>query len=143
MVSFRKEMRSQEGEGTLVIPEHVGMTKVKRPKAGKAAKNQGNAFATIKAMKKSMKRSLSEASLASSMSIDNDSISSNTTGSQRALSEEQLLAKDRELVDEELARYFGDGIIEDQDELDDFDIVNYWNVSYIIAFVIRANLTNV
>lgn len=130
-MAFRKEMRDQEDQNSPVaLPCQVGTTTVKRPRAGKAAKNQGNAFANIKAMKKSMKRSLSEASM--ELSITSDSRSSTGAGSlssHAVLTEEQLKARDRELVDEELSRYFGDGIIEDEDELADYDIVNYWNVS--------------
>jgi hypothetical protein len=39
------------------------------------------------------------------------------------------LAQDKAVVEAELKRYFDEGLLEDDDELEDFDLAFYWQVS--------------
>jgi hypothetical protein len=129
MMAFRKEMRSNDSASTLA-PQQVGTKTILRPQAGKAAQKQRSRLANLKAIRKSLKRQASEASSSFGSLESVDEAGSEPSSSQAdSVTEQQLLEKDGELVDDELNQYFAEGLIENEDEVNDFDIVNYWNVS--------------
>jgi hypothetical protein len=97
----------------------VGRRKVNIPSA--AARSQSSGMARLNALAKSLSAdSLSDGTLPETP---------RTSSSNSAPSEEDLIIQDIAAVQEELSRWKALGIMTDEDEIEDFDLVRFWQVS--------------
>lgn len=93
-----------------------------------AARAQRAGFARINNIERALSAPQILRPPSESMSSSDAAVLSNTeTEAERNARE---LAADKAIVDAELNRYFDEGLMENEDELEDFDIVFYWQVSF-------------
>ena len=101
------------------VPTTAGRRKVNIPSA--AARSQSSGMARLNALAKSLSAdSLSDGTLPETPS---------TSSTNSASSEEDLIIQDIAAVQEELSRWKALGIMTDEDEIEDFDLVRFWQVS--------------
>ena len=101
------------------VPTTAGCRKVNIPSA--AARSQSSGMARLNALAKSLSAdSLSDGTLPETPS---------TSSTNSASSEEDLIIQDIAAVQEELSRWKALGIMTDEDEIEDFDLVRFWQVS--------------
>ena len=101
------------------VPTTAGRRKVNIPSA--AACSQSSGMARLNALAKSLSAdSLSDGTLPETPS---------TSSTNSASSEEDLIIQDIAAVQEELSRWKALGIMTDEDEIEDFDLVHFWQVS--------------
>jgi hypothetical protein len=102
------------------VPTTAGRRKVNTPSA--AARSQTSGMTRLNALAKSLSAdSLSDGT----QPLETPSTSSSTV----APSEEDLIIQDMASIQEELSRWKALGIMVNEDEIEDFDLVRFWQVS--------------
>jgi hypothetical protein len=114
------------------VPTTASRRKVNIPSA--AARSQTSGMARLKALAKS----LSDDSLSEETPAPETPSSSNNSVS----SEEDLIIHIMAAVREELSQWKSSGIMMDEDEIEDFDLVRFWQVSAAPFHCFRARSTN-
>jgi hypothetical protein len=116
-MEYRKVARSDTSPS---VPLAVKSKPIKGPTASYAARNLRSGLARLDALE----RKLSDDTLSESSSV--------TTPPDSPLSPEEReaaeLLEDRRIVNEHWDRYISDGVIDNPDELADFDLCQFWNV---------------
>jgi hypothetical protein len=117
------EDKGQENE----IPADVGTSVVQRSTTNHASLAQKSGRKRFK----SLRRELSAASTDSMSSASSSSALSDSSAQIATLTEEQLVAQDLKIVEDELNRYLDEGVLDDKsNDAEAIDPVIYWEVRY-------------
>ncbi|KAJ2913342.1 hypothetical protein MD484_g7075, partial [Candolleomyces efflorescens] len=126
MAEYQHKVR-EEAREAVAVPQIVGTRTIARPRASKAARKQRNAMALVN----SIKRTISNASISSNSSSTSET-SPSTSQEAASVSTEAdlaaLLANDRRVAKECFERYCAEGILEDPEALEDFDLIRWWEL---------------
>ncbi|KAJ6531504.1 hypothetical protein DFH09DRAFT_1093179 [Mycena vulgaris] len=120
MLEYRKEHRLQSSHPSVQLPATATRRAVNPPSASRAARAQSKGFAHFNALAKSLSGSDLEPARDSPPAVE-------LTEQEKAEAERRAVAEDERIVDEELGKYEGEGVIDESSpEFDDLDLLRYW-----------------
>ncbi|KAJ7704561.1 hypothetical protein B0H17DRAFT_1126873 [Mycena rosella] len=120
MLEYRKEHRSQTSRPSVQLPATTTRRAVNPLSASRAARAQSSGFACLNALAKSL----------SGFDLDSARDSppaDELTEQEKAEAEHRAVAEDERIVDEELEKYEGQGVVDESNpEFEDLDLLRYW-----------------
>ncbi|KAJ6555689.1 hypothetical protein DFH09DRAFT_1084855 [Mycena vulgaris] len=120
MLEYRKEHRLQSSHPSVQLPATATRRAVNPLSASHAARAQSKGFARFNALAKSLSGSDLELARDSPPAVE-------LTEQEKAEAERRTVAEDERIVDKELGKYEGEGVIDESSpEFDDLDLLRCW-----------------